>query len=274
MKIIKRVKTIIINISIWFLSGLVILPMLVVLINSFKTKEEAYNMTLELPEKIMWSNIQLVIEKGKLLSSFLNSLTYAAGSTLVLVIIVALAAFVLSRNRSSFNRFIYYLIILGIAMPLNNVVLMQVMKTLHIINTRHGIMLVYVAINIPISLFLCFGFISNIPRELDEAAVIDGCSSRTLFLRIIAPLLKPIMATLFVINFMSIWNDFTLPLYFLNDSDKWPMTLAVYNFFGMYQQQWNLVSADILLTTLPVLIVFILGQKYIVGGLTSGAVKG
>jgi len=108
---------------------------------------------------------------------------------------------------------------------------------------------------------------------LHEAAIIDGCNPSSLYFRIIFPLLKPIIATLFVLNFMSTWNDFTMSIYFLNESSKWPMTLAVYNFFGQFSTQWNLVCADIVLTCIPVLIVFILGQKYIVAGMTSGSVK-
>ena len=159
-------------------------------------------------------------------------------------------------------------------MPINNVSLMKVMQALHLINTRGGIILLYAAINIPLSLFLAYGFIDTIPREIDEAAVIDGCTPWQLFTQVIAPLLKPIVSTLFVLDFMAIWNDFTMPLYYLNNSQKWPMTLAVYNFFGAFQNSWNLVAADIMLTLLPVLIVFVLEQKYIVGGVSAGAVKG
>ena len=159
-------------------------------------------------------------------------------------------------------------------MSINNVSLMKVMQALHLINTRGGIILLYAAINIPLSLFLAYGFIDTIPREIDEAAVIDGCTPWQLFTQVIAPLLKPIVSTLFVLDFMAIWNDFTMPLYYLNNSQKWPMTLAVYNFFGAFQNSWNLVAADIMLTLLPVLIVFVLGQKYIVGGVSAGAVKG
>lgn len=159
-------------------------------------------------------------------------------------------------------------------MPINNVALMKVMQAFHLVNTRIGIILLYAAINIPLSLFLAYGFVSTIPREIDEAAVLDGCTPIQMFIKVIAPLLKPIISTLFVLDFMAVWNDFTMPLYYLNNSHKWPMTLAVYNFFGAFENSWNLVAADIMLTLLPVLVVFILGQKYIVGGVAAGSVKG
>ncbi|MCI8768338.1 carbohydrate ABC transporter permease [Schaedlerella sp.] len=273
-KIGKTAGHIVGNIVAIFISLVVLIPLVVLLLNSFKTSAEADKMTLSLPTEWVFENYSIVVEQGKLISSFFNGLLYAAGSVVIIVAVVSLAAFVISRNMKGINRFLYYFIISGIAMPINNVSLMKVMQALHLINTRGGIILLYAAINIPLSLFLAYGFIDTIPREIDEAAVIDGCTPWQLFTQVIAPLLKPIVSTLFVLDFMAIWNDFTMPLYYLNNSQKWPMTLAVYNFFGAFQNSWNLVAADIMLTLLPVLIVFVLGQKYIVGGVSAGAVKG
>lgn len=256
------------------ISLIVIIPLLVLFLNSFKTSGEANRMTLSLPKEWRFENYGKVIEQGKLLSSFLNGLMYAFCSVIIIVVLVSAAAFVISRNQKGINRFLYYFIISGIAMPINNVALMKVLQALHLVNTRIGIILLYAAINIPLSLFLAYGFIGTIPREIDEAAVIDGCKPGQLFLRVIAPLLKPIVSTLFVLDFMAVWNDFTMPLYYLNNSRKWPMTLAVYNFFGAFEYSWNLVAADIILTLAPVLLVFIIGQKYIVGGVSAGSVKG
>lgn len=270
----KTIRSILANIITILISLVILIPLVVLFLNSFKTQGEANNMSLSLPTTWQFENYKVVIEQGKLISSFFNSLLYATVSVLIIVIVVSAAAFVISRNRKGINNWIYYFIISGIAIPINNVALMKVMQSLNLVNTRLGIILLYAAINIPLSLFLCYGFISTIPREIDEAAVIDGCGPIRLFVNIILPLLKPIISTLFVLNFMAVWNDFTMPLYFLNNSTKWPMTLAVYNFFGAFENSWNLVSADIILTLIPVLIVFILGQKYIVGGVSAGSVKG
>jgi len=270
----KSLGSIVANLVTIFISLLVLIPMVVLLLNSFKTQGESNKMSLSLPKEWVFANYKTVIEQGKLVSSFFNSLLYATCSVLIIVIVVAAAAFVIARNRKGINNFIYYFILSGIAIPINNVALMKVLQALDLVNTRLGIILVYAAINIPLSLFLSYGFISTIPREIDEAAVIDGCGPIKLFVSIILPLLKPIISTLFVLNFMAVWNDFTMPLYYLNNSAKWPMTLAVYNFFGAFENSWNLVSADIILTLLPVLIIFILGQKYIVGGVAAGSVKG
>ncbi|MEG0961586.1 MAG: carbohydrate ABC transporter permease [Lachnospiraceae bacterium] len=253
---------------------IVIIPLVVLFLNSFKTSGEANRMTLSLPTEWVFENYAIVIEQGKLVSSFLNGFLYASCSVIIVVILVSAAAYVISRNRRGINRFLYYFIISGIAMPINNVALMKVMQTFHLVNTRVGIILLYAAINIPLSLFIAYGFIDTIPREIDEAAVIDGCKPGQLFIKVIVPLLKPIVSTLFVLDFMAVWNDFTMPLYYLNNSQKWPMTLAVYNFFGAFENSWNLVAADIMLTLIPVLVIFVVGQKHIVGGISAGSVKG
>lgn len=262
------------NLLIGIFSIMVLLPLYVLVINSFKTSAEANKMSIQFPTVWVFDNFAKVIEQGKLVSSFFNSLLYALVSVSIIVVVVSMAAFVIARRRKGVNNLMYYFIIAGIAIPLNNVSLMRVMQAMHLMNTRLGVILIYAAINIPLSLFLAYGFVGSIPKEIDEAAVLDGCGTGKLFLRVIAPLFTPIISTLFVLNFMSVWNDFTMPLYYLNNSSKWPMTLAVYNFFGAFENSWNLVSADIVLTLLPVLLVFLLGQKYIVGGISAGAVKG
>lgn len=274
MKLYRLLSTIFMNIMLLFLSALFFIPGLLIFLNSFKTKQESRVLNLNLPETFQLENYSDVIERGKLLISFMNSSIYAIGSVLLLLILTSAGAYVLARNKSKLNLFIYFFIVLGIAMPVNYIALMKIMQITSLINTRIGIIIIYTALNLPISLFIAYGFIGNIPRELDEAAVIDGCSPLSLFSKIIFPLLKPVIATLMVLNFMAVWNDFIMPLYYLNSSAKWPMTLAVYNFFGMFQHEWHLVCADIVLTSIPVLIVYFAGQKFIVEGMVTGSVKG
>jgi raffinose/stachyose/melibiose transport system permease protein len=249
-------------------------PVYLVVVNAMKTKVEASSMGIELPTSLEWSNFATVIDKGKLVTSFLNSMLYATASTIIGTIVAAMAAFVLSRARTPVRRFLYFFIILGIALPINFVTLTAIMQATHLINTKLGIIVLYGATQIPFAVFLIYGFIASIPRELDEAAIIDGCTPMQLFFIVILPLLKPVLVTAAILNFLGVWGDFLFPLYYLNSSAHWPMTLAVYNFFGQYQQSWNLVAADILLTIIPVLVVYLLGQRFILSGLTSGSVKG
>ena len=174
------------------ISLIVIIPLVVLFLNSFKTSAEANRMTLSLPTKWVFENYATVIEQGKLVSSFFNGLLYAAGSVIIVVGLVAAAAFVISRNQKGVNRFLYYFIISGIAMPINNVALMKVMQAFHLVNTRIGIILLYAAINIPLSLFLAYGFVATIPREIDATIraakdygykitlISDGCATKDL----------------------------------------------------------------------------------------------
>lgn len=262
------------NVLAWAISLLMLIPLALIVVNAFKPDEEVLSMTLSLPKEWTFSNFSTVIEQGKLLGSFLNSMLYAGCATLIAVFLGSMAAYVFSRRRDKQNSIIYMYMVLGIVIPINYVALMKVMQVTQLNNTTPGIILLYVATQLPFTVFLIYGFVSKVPVDLDEAAVIDGCGPFRLYFNIILPMLKSSMVTAAVLCFLNTWNEFVMPLYFLNDSEKWPMTLAVYNFFGQYEKSWNLICADILLTCLPVIIMYLVCQKYIVGGQTAGAVKG
>ena len=270
----KNWKNLPANLLAILISAALFVPIYLLLVNSLKDEVESRAMGVEPPTSIHVENYRTVIEQGKLGGAFLNSMLYATGATIVVVILSSAAAFVLSRNRSRGNRFLYIFITLGLAMPINYVTLTKIMQATGLINTIVGIILLYAATKLPFAVFLTYAFVETIPKELDEAAIIDGCSPLTLFFNIIFPLLTPAWVTTAILSFLDFWSEFILPLYFLQSSTKWPMTLAVYNFFGMFESSWNLVSADIVLTILPVIAVYLLGQRYIVSGMTTGAVKG
>ncbi len=253
---------------------LMVIPVYLIVTNAFKSAAQASSMGVDLPSAIYLDNFSTVVERGKLVTSFLNSVLYASSSTILATLFAAMAAYVLARNPTRLNRFLYFFLIMGIALPLNFFTLTKIMQITHLINTKVGIIILYTATQIPFSVFIMYGFIDSVPRELDEAAIIDGCGPVQLFVRVILPLLTPVLVTTGILNFLGVWNDFLLPLYYLNNSAHWPMTLSVYNFFGQYQQSWNLVSADILLTILPVILIYLAGQRFILSGLTTGAVKG
>lgn len=253
---------------------IMVIPFYLIVTNSFKTKADASSMSAALPATLHPENFATVISAGKLGVSFFNSMLYASTSTIIGTLFAAMAAFVLSRDRSRINRFLYFFIILGIALPANYFTLTKVMQITTLINTKAGIILLYAAGQIPFGVFLIYGFLDTVPRELDEAAIMDGCAPLQLFFQIIIPMLTPVLVTAAVLSFLGAWSNFIMPLYYLNKSTNWPMTLSVYNFFGQYQANWNLVSADILLTVLPVILVYLFAQRYILSGITAGAVKG
>ncbi len=270
----RNVTEVFLNLLAIIVSLVIFVPILLIIINAFKATGETMTMTIDLPKKLVFENFSVVIEKGKLGRSFLNSLLYAGCSTFITVVLGSMSAFVFSRRRDKGFSMLYMFIVLGMVIPVNYVALMKVMQVLHLTNSAIGIILLYTAIQTPFAIFLMYGFVSKIPVELDEAAVIDGCNAPQLYFRVIMPLLKPALVTAAVLCFLNTWNEFVLPLYFLNSSDKWPMTLAVYNFFGQYETSWNLICADVILTCAPVILMYIFGQRYIVGGQTAGAVKG
>jgi len=270
----KKIEITLKHIVALILCTIVIVPFIIIFINSFKTTKDAALMSLALPSKIIWQNYATVIEKGKLAQSFVNSLIYAIVPCIGVVMFCGMAAFALSRRASKANKFIYTFMILGIFLPVNYLALIKIMKLFGLYGTRMGLILFYIAANIAFSTFIIYGFVDSVPREVDEAAIIDGATPLELFFKVIFPLLKPVLATAFILMFMNIWSDFMSPLYLINKTSMWPMNLAVYNFFGRFKSDWNLVFADIVLTALPVLIVYLIGQKQIISGLTSGAVKG
>ena len=255
-------------------SLVMIIPIYLVVVNSLKTDADARAMGPGLPRDLRFDNYNVVIDEGKLSQAFVNSMIYTVFATVLCVVCATAAAFVLARNRTRFNRWLYLFLVIGIAMPVNYVTLTKVMQTTHLVNTQLGMVVLYAALKLPFSVFVIYAFVHTVPIEIDEAAIIDGCSPGQLFWRIMVPLLRPAWITVGILTFLDLWSEFIMPLYFLSSSDKWPMTLAVYNFFGIYESSWNLVSADVVLTILPVLVVFVFGQRYIKSGLTAGAVKG
>lgn len=262
------------NIIAWCVTLISLIPLLLVVFTSFKSGADAKTLSFTLPKAWDIKNFATVIEKGKLGEGFLNSLAYAGTGSIITIFFAAMAAYVFSRNRSRCNKFLYMFVVLGIVMPINYVSLMKVMQFLGLNDSRIGMIFLYTAIQMPFMVFLIYGFVGRLPLELDEAALIDGCSPLRLFFSVIFPLMTPILTTAVVLCFLNMWNEFVLPLYFLNDTAKWPMSLAVYNFFGRYSREWNLICADVLLTSLPVITLYLLCQKQIVGGQTAGAVKG
>jgi raffinose/stachyose/melibiose transport system permease protein len=256
------------------LTIVVIAPFAIILTNSLKTKAQAVDMGIAPAFPLRWSNYATVIERGKLGLSFLNSVFYTAAATVGTLVASAMAAYVLSRRRTKLSHALYMLMVFGIMLPTNFVSLIKVMQLLHLMNSRSGLILFYVASNVSFGSFIIYGFIGSVPRAMDESASIDGAKPLRIFVSVIMPLLQPILVTTAVLCGMGVWNDFITPLYLLNSSSAWPMTLSVYAFFGRFEQEWNLVFADIVMTCLPILAIYLAGQRYIVSGLTAGAVKG
>jgi len=266
----KIIMTILVGLS----SILIIVPLLIMVFGSFKTPAEAQKFNLELPTQWMFSNYTYVFQTGGIGKAMLNSVIVTVAVTALTIVSSGLCAFIISRRRGRYTSSLYNVFLLGMVSPMQVVTTFALLKIIHLTGTYIGVIFVETAIQLPWAIFMFTGFIKNVPRELDEAAYIDGARPLTMFFRVILPLLKPIVATTLVSTAMGAWNEFMIPLYFFNTSDKWTMPLTVYNFFGQYSSNWNYVFTDLVLTALPITILYLYCQKYIVAGMTAGAVKG
>jgi len=261
---------------IFLIAFLIIVPFWDMIINSFKTAEEAAIPNISLPDK--WQvleNYKTVIVKGKLINSFKNSVIITGASSLLIIIISTMAAFVFGRRKERAIRIIFFIFLMGIITPPSFIVMTLMMKYLNLLGTYQGMILIFTATFCPLPIFIITGFMSTLPKEIEEAAIIDGASAFGIFSRITIPLLKPAIATAFIYTVLKIWNDFLFPIYILaGDTKKYTMILSLFFFRGQFYTAWNLVFADLILVSLPVIVAFIFAQRHIVKGLTAGAVKG
>ena len=270
----RKILTVIKGAILWILSILVFIPLLIILFNSFKTQGESVSMEFSLPTQWVAANYTEVLEKVNIFQAFSNSIIISVGTVLIATVGASLASDVMARRRTRLTKGCYLFFLVGLVAPLNMVPAVLVLQKLHLMNSLIGLILLYSALVIPFTVFLYYGFIGTVPREIDEAAIIDGCGPLTLFGRIIFPLLKPVTVTVIILNFMNAWNDFITPFYVMNASEKMPLTTIVYSFFGQFQRSWNLVCVIMVMILVPIIIVYAIGQKYIIAGMTAGAVKG
>lgn len=253
-----------------------IIPFLFILLNSLKVKKEANLLNLSLPTQIEWSNYIEVIKTDKyaVLRAFQNSGTITLMSVLVLMVVCSMAGYVLQRRRDKFTSTVNAIVLTGLMVPPAILPTIWVMQGLHVYRSLVGMALVEVALQIPFTIMLYRGFMSSIPSDLEEAAIIDGCGRWKLFFRIIFPLLKPVTATIIILNAVAIFNDFTNPLYFLPGTQNVTVQLTLYQYMGRFSSSFNLLFADVIIITVPMLILFIIFNKKIVAGMVAGAVKG
>lgn len=253
-----------------------VIPFLFMLVNSLKDRREANKLSLSLPKIFQWENYKEVLthNNGVVLTAFKNSLLITAGSVLILVIICAMAGYVLQRRKGKAMSVVNAVVMAGLMVPPAILPTISLMQALHVYRTLFGMIMIEVALQIPFTIMLYRGFMSSIPIELEEAGYIDGCNRVKMFTTVIFPLLKPVTATVVILNAVTIFNDFTNPLYFLPGSENSTVQLTLYNFMGQFSSSYNLLFADVIVITIPMLILFIFFNKKIVDGMVAGAVKG
>lgn len=252
-------------------------PFYFVIVNAIKDKQESSLLSLAWPKSIhLWENIVEVIKARNymLLTAFFNSTVLTVLSIAGLILVCSMAAFVMQRRTDRATPWINFFVLAGLIIPPAIVPTIWVLDGLGLFKTMTGLVLVEIALGFPFCVLLYKGFMAAIPREIDEAAVVDGCSPLRLFFGMILPLLQPVTATVIVTSSVSIFNDFTNPLYFFPGAKNATVQLTLYNFQSQFVTQWNLLFTNVLLITLPPLLLFIFFNKKIVAGMTAGSVKG
>ncbi len=210
-----------------------------------------------------------------LVTAFINSIILTVASVALLVILGAMVGFVLQRRPSGLGADVAnFFVLAGLIMPPAVVPTIWLLQDLGLFKTLHGMILIEVAYGLSFSVLLFRAFVATIPRELDEAAIMDGCGPLRLFFQIILPLLRPVVITVIVVQSVTIFNDFTNPLYYLPGKQNATVQLTLFNFQSQFNTSYNLLFMNILLITIPPLIVFLFLNRQIVAGMTAGAVKG
>jgi raffinose/stachyose/melibiose transport system permease protein len=254
-----------------------IVPFAFIVINALKDQREAADRSFNLPTTWhFWDNLVEVLSTRDymLVTAFINSIILTVASVTLLVILGAMVGFVLQRRPSRWTKLVDFLVLAGLIIPPAVVPTIWVLQGLDLFKTLHGLILIEVAYGLSFSVLLFRAFIATVPHELDEAAIIDGAGPLRLFFGIVLPLLRPVVVTLIVTQSVAIFNDFTNPLYYLPGNKNVTLQLTLFNFQSQFNTSYNLLFMNILLITIPPLLVYVFFNRQIVAGLTSGAVKG
>lgn len=253
-----------------------VIPFLFMLVNSLKDRKSANRLSIAFPESIHLENFVEVMKEQNymIIRAYKNSFILAFFSIILLIIFSSMSGYVLQRRSDKKMSVASALILAGLMVPPAIMPTIWVLQTLKIYKTMFGMILIEVALHTPFTVMLYRGFMASIPIELEDASYIDGCSGWKTFWTVVFPLLKPVSATVTILNAVSVFNDFMNPLYFLPGSKNVTLQLTLYSFIGQFSSSYNLLFADVILIVLPMLILFFILNDRIVEGMTAGAVKG
>lgn len=279
----KKAKSTLSSVLLVCLSLIWLSPIYIILANSFKSRDEMYVNPLGMPETFSLEYYSGAMEKMNFLRAFGVSLVITIVSVAIIVVLCAMAAWMMARSDGKLSKAIYYTLILTMLIPFQTLMmpLMQEMNVLEkllgfqIKDTIGGLIFMYIGFGAGMGVFMFYGFVKgSLPRTLEEAAIIDGCNTWQMFWRVVFPLMKPTIITLVILDVIWIWNDYLLPSLTLKSASNRTIPIGTQIFFGQYTIEWNMAMAALMLTIIPVVVFYLCAQKHIVKGVAAGAVKG
>jgi raffinose/stachyose/melibiose transport system permease protein len=262
------------NIILGIAALIILLPLFLVVNTALKSPSEFQLAPTSLVHQPILDNFIIAWNKVQMGRYLFNSLAYTTSTVLLVCLVATMAAYPIARNHFRFSSALYVFFLSGLFLPGSLVTLIYLMKYLKLINTQWGYVILKIAGGLPLTIFILSGFIRSIPRELDEAAVMDGCGYFQFIFSILFPLIQPALATVAIFIAIGVWNDFLDPFIYLSNANLRPVTTGLFVFFGEYSTDWTTLTAAILMITLPLIVIFIFFQRYIISSLVSGAVKG
>ncbi|HHV13713.1 MAG TPA: carbohydrate ABC transporter permease [Clostridiales bacterium] len=272
----KITKKVVLYLILVILAVIWIVPMLTLFLTAIKGKKDFYSglSLFSIPARIAWDNFTNALVKGRLLTYMKNDLIVSGLKVPLGIFIEALAAFALTRLNIKHKTGIFIFFLIGMMLPMQTalVPINVIYSKLGFLNTYFGLFYVYVGFGISYGILILRGFFKGIPKEIDEAAVIDGCNKWQLFLRIIFPMAKPAVATLVITDFLATWNEYLLASVIINDNTKKTVPVGIMTFVGEHGTDYGYLCAGVLVSVIPVLVVYLIFQRYFVEGM-SGAVK-
>ena len=268
------------------MAGLIIIfiaymfPFIMVVINSLKEKRDIIKSPfswLFTIKGLSFDNFVKAFTQMDFLNAFKNSLIVTVSSTVLVTLLAAMLAYYIVRHNNKISKITFALMVASMIIPFQAIMIPLVSiygGTLNVLNHRITLIFMHTGFSMAMSVFMFHGFIKgNIPIALEEAAYIDGCTHRQTFFKIVFPLLKPIIATMVILNSLAFWNDYLLPSLVLTDKELLTLPLSTYSFYGTYSADYGTIMAGLLLCVIPILILYVILQKQIIGGVVSGAVK-
>lgn len=253
-----------------------VFPVFMALINSFKTKAQMFTNILAFPTQLHFDNYVRGFTKMKYFISFTNTLLIVVIAITGIIVFSAMAGWILCRTKTWLSSMIFGLFVFSMLIPFNAIMipLYRIAKALNISNQIFGMGFIYIGLGAGMAVFMYHGFVKGIPYEIEESAYIDGAGRAQMFFRIVLPLLGPITATISIMNVLWMWNDFLLPLIILASPTKYTLVLSTNMLFGQYSSDWPAILSALILSVIPVIVLYALLQKNILKGIVDGAVKG